>query len=314
MNRFSPARTPATSTSSAASQAKPRTVVLVTGASSGIGRATAVHLADHGAQLVLTGRSTVTLEIVADRCRRRGADVTVVEADVRDMAAVEALVTAVVEQHSRLDVCVHAAALVAYGRFEDVPSDVFDRVVETDVLGTANVARAVLRTFRRQRTGNLIVLGSILGRIATPYMSAYVTSKAAIHALARTLSIENRDLPDVHVCLLMPGSVDTPVYRRAASYADRVAKAPPPVISPDRVARAVGGLVERPRARTDLGPANKLMALGFTALPPMYDLLVTPLMRLVALGRPLVPHPGNVFEPTRAGDIDGETYVGSPPR
>lgn len=320
MNFSLPARTSPAGTSpvgeapAGSARVKPAPVVLVTGASSGIGRASAVQLADYGARLVLTGRSSPTLEVVASECRGRGADVTVLVADVRDGAAVEALVASVVERHGRLDVCVHAAAVVAYGRFDDVPVDTFDRVVESDVLGTANVARAVLRTFRRQRAGTLIVLGSILGRIATPYMSAYVTSKAAVHALTRTLVIENRDLRDVHVCLLMPGSVDTPVYRRAASYAGRVAKAPPPVISAEKVARAVLRLVEGPRARTDVGPANKLMALGFTVLPRVYDLLVTPLMRLFALGRPLAPHPGNVFEPTRLGDRDGETYVGPPPR
>jgi short-subunit dehydrogenase len=285
-------------------------VVLITGASSGIGHATALLLATEGARLVLTGRSESTLTAVADACRARGAEVLVVAADVVDAAEVEHLVSAVVARYGRLDVCVHSAAVVGYGRFEDVPTEVFDRVVETDVLGTANVARSVLRVFRDQRAGNLILMGSILGRIRTPYMSSYVTSKAAVHALARVLTIENRNLRDVHVCLLMPGSVDTPVYRRAANYAGRVGKPPVPVIGPDKVARAVARLIAKPRARVDVGPANKLMALGFTLFPPIYDLLVTPMMKVLGLGRPIAPHDGNVFAPTRADDVNGETYVG----
>lgn len=289
---------------------KPSTaVVLVTGASSGIGRATALLLAEEGATLVLSGRSADTLAAVAADCRARGAEVTVLVADVTDDAAVEAVVAGAVAQHGRLDVCVHSAAVVAYGKFEDVPVETFAHVVETGVIGTANVARSTLRVFRRQGSGTLIVLGSILGRIATPFMSPYVTSKAAIHALTRTLAIENRDLADVTVCLLMPGSVDTPVYRRAANYAGRVGKPPPPVISAEKVARSVLRLIERPRPRVDVGPANKLMSFGFTALPAVYDLLVTPLMRLVALGKPVEAHDGNVFTATRLHDVDGETYI-----
>jgi len=288
----------------------PSPVVLVIGASSGIGRSTALLLAAKGARLVLGGRSKATLEPVAEACRAHGADVSVVEVDVLDGTAVETLVASAVARHGRLDVCVHSVAVVGYGRFEDVPPDVFDRVVQIGVMGTANVARSVLAVFRRQRSGTFIVIGSILGRIVTPYLSPYVTGRAAVHALVRVLAIENRDLSDVNICLLMPGSVDTPVYRRAASFTGRVAKPPPPVISPEKVARAVLKLIERPRPRVDVGPVNKLMAFGFYALPAVYDLLVTPLMNRIGFGKRITPHTGNVFEPTRAGDVDGETYTG----
>lgn len=288
----------------------PAPVVLVIGASSGIGRATALLLAAKGARLVLSSRSRATLDPVAQLCREQGAEVSVVEVDVLDRTGVETLVASAVARHGRLDVCVHSAAVVGYGRFDDVPAEVFDRVVQTGVLGTANVARSVLGVFRRQRSGTFIVVGSILGRIVTPYISPYITGKAAVHALTRILAIENRDLPDVNICLLMPGSVDTPVYRRAANFTGRIAKPPPPVISPEKVARAVLRLIVHPRPRVDVGPVNKLMAFGFTALPAVYDLLVTPMMNRLSLGKRLTPHEGNVFEATRAGDVNGETYLG----
>ena len=77
--------------------------------------------------------------------------------------------------------------------------------------------------------GTLVLTGSLLGEITTPFMSSYVTSKWAVRGLGRLLEIENRDLAGVQVCVVSPGPVDTPVYRQAASYAGRVGRPPPPV-------------------------------------------------------------------------------------
>lgn len=278
---------------------EPARVVVVTGASSGIGRATAHRLADRGTRLVLAARSATALEAVAAECRQRGAEVLVVPTDVSDEAAVRALVRAAVDRFGDLDACVHAAAVVAYGRFEDVPSGVFDQVVRTGVLGTANVSRAVLRVFREQRRGTLVIMGSLLGKISTPYMSSYVATKAAVESLGRVLTIEQRDLDEVHVCVVSPGSVATPVFRRAANYVGRYGRPPPPVVSAERVAAKVVERLDHPRSRTSVGIANPLMIFGFRALPGVFDLLVGPLMRLTGLSRtPVDPHPGNVLSPT----------------
>jgi short-subunit dehydrogenase len=278
-------------------------VILVTGASSGIGLATAHHLADRGTRLVLAARSRVALEVAAAECRRRGAEVLVVPTDVSDRTAVQALVQATVSAFGRLDACVHAAGVVAYGRFEDVPPQIFDQVVRTDVLGTANVARAVLDEFRRERRGTLVIMGSVLGKITTPYMSAYVISKAAVESLGRVLAIEQRDLDDVHVCVVSPGSVATPAFRQAANYVGRYGRPPPPVVSPERVAAKIVDLLDRPRPRKNVGIANPLMVFGFRVLPSVFDALVGPLMRVAALSREKVgPHAGNVLEPSPQGE------------
>ena len=284
-------------------------VVVITGASSGIGRATAQDLAARGARLVLSARSASSLEATADECRTAGAEVLTVVADVAEEDAVVRLRDAAVQRFGRVDGWVHAAAVVAYGRFEDVPSAVFRQVVDTDVHGTVHVARAALEQFREQRHGTLVLTGSLLGEIATPYMSSYVTSKWAVRGLARVLAIEARETPDVHVCVVSPGGVDTPVYRQAANYAGRVGRPPPPVVSPERVAASIVRSLADHRPRRSVGPANLVARAGFTLLPRVFDLLVLPLMRAGGLSRqPVEPHDGNVFAPTPQGNAVHGTW------
>jgi NAD(P)-dependent dehydrogenase (short-subunit alcohol dehydrogenase family) len=175
---------------------------------------------------------------------------------------------------------------------------VFDRTVTTDLLGTANVARVALREFRRRGAGVLILTGSLLGGITAPYMSAYVTSKWGHRGLVRVLQHETRDAPGIHVCLVSPGSVDTPIYTSAANYAGFVGRPPPPVDPPERLAAAVVRLADRPRAKTSVGLTNTVIRFGYAALPPVYDAMIGPMMRRLALSRRRVaPHTGNVFEP-----------------
>jgi short-subunit dehydrogenase len=277
----------------------PGRVVVITGASSGIGRATAHLLAARGDRLVLAARSAETLEQVRQECVGRGAEeVVVVPTDVGDRDAVDALLQTAASRFGRVDAVVHAASVLAYGRFEDVPADVFDRILTTNVTGTANVARAALRTFDDSHDTALVVVGSVLGKITTPYMSPYGTSKWAIQGLVRTLQIEARERPRVGISLVSPGGVNTPIYEQAGSYTGHAGHPPPPVYSPERVATAIVAALERPGRDITVGFANAVMVAGFRLLPGVFDLLVGPLMRLAGQGRASVdPHPGNVFEP-----------------
>jgi NAD(P)-dependent dehydrogenase (short-subunit alcohol dehydrogenase family) len=280
-------------------------VVVVIGATSGIGRATALALAEQGARLVLAARSRESLERTRLECELRAAghagatDVLVVPTDVGDAAAVDILLDAAVARFGRVDVVVHAAAVLAYGRFEDVPADVFDRIQTTNITGTANVARSTLRVAADQGHGHLVVLGSVLGKMAAPLLSSYSTSKWAVHGLVRALQIEARSLPGVDISLVSPGGVDTPIYLLAGSYAGRVGRPPPPVDPPEKVARAILRVIDRPRREKSVGSANGVMVAGFRFAPAVFDRIVLPLMRVAALSRePVAPHPGNVLVPT----------------
>ena len=274
-------------------------VVVITGASSGIGLATALQLAARGDRLVLSSRSLDALRRAEDECRDAGAPATlVVPADVADDEAVDQVLVEALDRFGRVDAWITTAAVVAYGRFEDVPADVFRKVVETNVVGTANVARTALGHFRSVGQGTLVLTGSLLGEITTPFMSSYVTSKWAVRGLGRLLEIENRDSGDVHVCVVSPGPVDTPVYRQAASFAGRIGRPPPPVDPADKVAAAMVRCLDDPKARVSVGPLNGLVRLGFAGMPWAFDRLVTPLMRMTGLSRERTgPTEGNVFEP-----------------
>lgn len=276
----------------------PRTV-LVFGASSGIGRATAHALAARGDRLGLVSRSDRVLADVERECRARGAaDVAVLPADVTDGVAVDKVVAEAVDRWGTVDGVVHAAAVLAYGRFDEVPADVFDATVAANVTGTANVARSTLRVFRGQGNGRLVVLGSVLGKMTSAFMSPYATSKWAVHGLVRTLQIEARQTPGIDITLVSPGGVNTPIYRLAGSYTGREAQPPPPVDPPEKVAEAIVAALDRPRREVSVGLANHVMVLGFRLLPGVFDLLVTPLMKRLGQARAAVgPHPGNVHEP-----------------
>ncbi|GAA4672327.1 SDR family oxidoreductase [Nocardioides nanhaiensis] len=231
---------------------------------------------------------------------------TTLSADVGDDGQVRAMVREVVSTHGRLDVVVSAAGVVAYGRTEEVPVEVFDGVLRTNLLGSANLARHVVPQLRAQRSGTLLLVGSVIGHVAVPTMSAYVVSKWGVRALARQLRIENRDLPGVRVLYVAPGGVDTPIYDQAANYAGLAGRPPPPAVSAARTARQVLRRVEGARAPEQLSLLNHGLVAAFQWLPRLYDALVGAVFPLGAtdLRRPVPPGPGNVLTPRP--EVDAE--------
>jgi NAD(P)-dependent dehydrogenase (short-subunit alcohol dehydrogenase family) len=278
--------------------------VVITGASSGIGRATALELAGRGARLVLVARGGESLEEAAAEVLAAGARAALVRtADVTDPDAVRAAVADAVAEFGRLDVVVHAAQVMAYGRIEDLPREVYEQVVDVALHGTANVARAVLPVFRRQRAGHLVVVNSVLGSITTPLLGSYVAAKWGQLGLVRVLQQETRDEPGISVSAVQPGGVDTPIYVQAASWTGSTGRPPPPVYSPRRVARAVLSTVDRPRRIVQAGLFNPVITAGFRLLPGVYDALVGPLLQRLAIADDDVPPTtGNVFESNPAGN------------
>ncbi len=284
-------------------------VVLITGASSGIGRAAAQQVSAAGDHVVLVARGEAALRATADECTAAGAaSTTAITADVGDDQAVARLVDEVLLTHGTLDLVVHCAGVVAYGRTEEVPVEVFDKVLRTNLTGSVNLARHVIPVLRRQRRGDLLYVGSVIGHVAVPRMSAYVLSKWGVRALARQLRLENRDIADVHIGYVAPGGIDTPIYLQAATYIGSPGRPPPPVASPERVARVALARAGRPHARAQIGMSNDLMRFGFSALPHVFDLLVGPLFGMAAVDRVdrRPPTPGNVLSPGSGNAVHGD--------
>src|SRR3954447_10538098 len=286
-------------------------VIVITGASSGIGRATAHRFAELGARLVLAARSTETLEEAAAECRQAGAETLVRQTDVTAEEQVQALARAAVERFGRVDTWVNNAGVIAYGHFEDMPSEVFDGVIRTNLLGQVYGARAALAQFRRQGSGVLINLSSVWGRVTSPYVVPYVVSKHGIRAFSECLReglAADRDAREIHVCTVLPESVDTPIFQHAANYCGQEAKPVSPIVSPERVARAIVGCARRPRAERSVGLAGHAVAAGTGLIPrPAFERVVGKVFSLSALGEAeQAPTAGNVLEPEpELNRIDG---------
>ncbi len=279
-------------------------IVVITGASSGIGRETAVACASRGDAVVLAARNEEDLRLVEKECAELGARALVVPTDAPAARAAEASVERAAGEFGRVDAVVHSAAVLSYGRFEEVPTEVFDRVLDTNVRGTANVARSSLAAFREQGCGHLVLLGSLLGDVVMPFLSPYVTSKWAVDGLARTLQVEARRTPGISVSLVAPAGVRTPIYALAANYAGRKGRTPPPSSSAEKAARSVLAVLDRPRREKRIGLVNPVTAFAFRTVPWLYDALATPYFEVGGLTRRSAdPHPGNAFESLPHDDV-----------
>lgn len=242
-------------------------VVVITGASSGLGRATALELADRQARLVLAARGAAALEDTAQLCRQTGADVRVVVTDVTNEADVAQLVGRAQELTGGIDVWVNNAGVTVFGTLEGTPIEDHRRVIETNLWGALYGARAVVPVFRRQGHGVLINVGSVLSKVGQPFVPSYVISKFALRGLSEALRAELADEPNIHVCTLLPYAIDTPHFQVGANLVGRKPHAMPPVQSPQHVARELVSLIERPRRELHV-PRAAALGLGLHALFP----------------------------------------------
>jgi NAD(P)-dependent dehydrogenase (short-subunit alcohol dehydrogenase family) len=273
-------------------------VAVVTGASSGIGRATALELARRGTSVVAVARREEALKDVASACRRLGVPAFDAPADVTDEEAVRGVARAAVERFGRVDLWVNNAGVTLFARFEEAPSDLYRRVIETNLFGSVHGARAAIPVFREQGGGMLVNVASVFGAIGAPYLSAYVLSKWAIRALGECLRQELVDAPNIHVCTVLPASTDTPLFQQAANYTGWSIVPLRPIYSPERVARVVVRLPERPRREVTIGLAGRGSLLGRTLAPGLTERLTG---RLVARfhfeDQPAERTDGNLHEP-----------------
>lgn len=273
---------------------------MITGASSGIARATALAFAERGASVVLAARSRDSLREVADGCEAVGGRAMAVPTDVAVEEDVQELARRAKERFGRIDVWVNAAAVMAYGEFQDIPSEHYRHVVDTNLFGQIHGARAVLPYFRRQGHGTLINVGSVWGHVTSPYVSPYVVSKFGVRAFSECLQegLRLERARGIHVCVVLTQSVDTPIFRHAGNYTRTPAKPIPPIVDPARVVKAILKCVERPRRQVTVGLWGRVLELGHTVMPALYSRVVPTAMKLMAFGGGTTETTaGNIFEP-----------------
>ncbi len=272
-------------------------VVVVTGGSRGIGRATALRFAAKGARLVLVARDEVALASAAAACRALGAEVLTLAIDLALPDGPARAADAAVERFGRIDVWVGSASVFSYGSVEDTPDAVRDRVIETNLLGHMRAARAVLPHFRARGGGTLVFVGSLYAQVAGPYVSSYVAAKHGLLGFTRSLRQEMLGHRGIRIATVLPASIDTPIYRRAANYTGRTAFPLPPVVAADRVARAIVRVTRGRRYEVGVGAAQFVTRpLQFLA-PRVYDRFIRALQHVLGLRRrPAAPTPGAVLD------------------
>ena len=215
-------------------------VIVITGASSGIGLATAKAAAARHAKVVLIARSGVVLAEVADQINSSGGEALYVMADVGKREEVEHAAHVAVERFGRIDTWVNDAGVSIYGRLDEVSEADSRRLFDTNFWGVVNGSLAAL-PWLRKRGGALINVGSELSETVVPLQGMYAASKHAVKGFtdALRMEVEEIDKAPVSITLIQPTAVDTPYPEHARNYLEREARLPSPQIDPFRVAEAI---------------------------------------------------------------------------
>ncbi|HEX7089181.1 MAG TPA: SDR family oxidoreductase [Longimicrobiales bacterium] len=247
--------------------------IVITGASSGLGLATALEAGRRGARVALAARNAAELERVAARVREAGGEAIAVPADVTDYAQVEALARRTAEAFGRIDTWINNAGVAVYGTFMDVPFEDFRRAFDVVFMGQVHGARAAL-PYLAASGGTLICIGSVLSDRGIPLMGPYCAAKHALEGWLDALRVELAHAGSpVRVSVIKPSSLNTPLFQKARSYMGVEARPVPPVYAPELAAAAILQVAESerpPRDRT-IG-IGKLLALADAVSPRITDL------------------------------------------
>lgn len=267
---------------------------------------------------MLASRDAERLQPTLAACRARGAQGVAVAVDVADEQRVMSLARQAVERFGRIDVWVNGAGVIAFGRFRELPSADFRRVIETNLFGQVHGARAALEQFERQGTGVLVNLSSVWGMVTSPYVSPYVTSKFAVRAFSACLREELADTPEIAVVTVLPQAIDTPIWQHAANRSGRAVRPVPPVADAGKVAEAVLACTQRPRPEITVGTAGRALEILSTLAPGVYMRLIPKLFQRLVLASRRVPggagnlHDGEASRTEVSGDWLPQTARGWP--
>jgi short-subunit dehydrogenase len=284
-------------------------VVVVTGASSGVGRETALLLAERGATVVLAARNEQALRTLEVEVTRLGGTALPHRTDVAEWAQVEGLARETVERFGRIDTWVNCAATGVYGEVRQLSAEEITRAVQVILFGQIYGMKAALDQMRAQGQGGIVNVASALAVQAVPLQAPYVAAKHGILGFAESLRMElEHEGSPITVSTLLPSSINTPLFEHARSKLGVLPQPVPPIYQPRVVAEAVLHAIERPQSRMVVGGGGKTLELVHRFAPRSAATLLLRVGKTVEKQRTDRPDDGtdNLFAPsTGPGAVEG---------
>jgi len=277
-------------------------VMVITGASSGIGLAVARMAAAKGAKVVLAARSAEVLERVAREIEAERGQALAVPTDVADRAQVEALARAAVERFGRIDTWINDAGVSVWGRIDETPEADMRQLFDVNFWGVVHGSLAALPHLRESR-GALINVGSLGSDYALPLQGVYSASKHAVKGFTDALRTElKHEGAQVSVTLIKPAGIGTPLARHARNHVGREARIPPPIYSPREAARVILRAATHPMRDAFVGGAAPMMSATAALAPRLMDLVAATVLYGIQQGKG-PPQPGdNLYQGLAEGE------------
>ncbi len=280
-------------------------VLVITGASSGIGLATAQSAAAQGARVVLASRNEEALARIVQQIKAEGGEAIYVVTDVSKRADVENLAAAAIGQFGGFDTWINDAGLGLWGRLQEVSDADHRQLFDINFWGVVYGSSVAVRHLK-QRGGALINLGSVASDFAFPIQGMYSVSKHAIKGYTDALRRELRDeSAPISVTLIQPAAIGTPFPLHAKNYNDQEAKLPPPLYAPEDVARTILFAAEHPRRALHVGGAGKVLGIFSRLVPALVDSTSTLLVKSQLKDQPAVPRKDNLWQAGDDGSVRG---------
>jgi len=280
--------------------------IVITGASSGIGLATARMAAERGARVVMTSRNEEELRHACDDIRGLGGRATFVVADVADPQAMDRVGEVAIREFGGFDTWVNNAGVSVYGKLTEMPLEDKRRLFDTNFWGVVHGCRTAVR-YLRGRGGAVINIGSILSDRAIPLQGIYAASKQAVQGYTDALRMElEHDEVPISVTLVKPSGINTPYVEHARNYMDEAPALPPPVYAPEVAAEAILRCAEKRIREVTVGGGGRMMAVIGMVAPRTSDMFMERTMFEQQKTDTRLPHTDDsLFAPGQDGRANG---------
>ncbi len=281
-------------------------VIVITGASSGIGLCTAESAAKRGAKVVLSARSENTLNDVVTRINSVGGEAIAIAADVADRKQIEAVADAAISRFGRIDTWVNNAGVAIYGRLDEVSEQDSRRLFDTNFWGVVNGSLVAL-PYLKQNGGALINVGSEVSDAVAPLLGMYSASKHAVKGFTDALRVESEhvDKAPISITLIQPTAVNTPFDQHGRNYMDREPDLPTPMIDPQKVADAILSAAENPTRDVKVGMMSKVNTFAAKNMPSIADRMTAKQVKNLQRDEPAHDREGTLYIPGEGGHIHG---------